>query len=401
MNRRSISSLAVFLGFISTTGLGTAPAQAPLNTLSAAEKKAGWTLLWDGVDKFAEWKIGENGGANSNSWIIDNGALRSPNLNTMLFSKKTFSNFEWSLEWKLSKGGNSGLFIRVVNPPGWYCSGFEYAILDDESGGDRVEVSKNAADRLSNGKMAYIKRTGSVYDLYPTTRDGMIGGQYYDSTFAKKFDEWNQGVVWANGTFLEHWLNGKKVVDAVIGSTEWTNRYRNSKFYPQCGDQFSLRPSGMLGLQDHGSGLIISIRNVKIRVITPGEKLVSPLVTPAGGTFAGPVKLTLEAAITGSVIRYTLDGSDPTETSPIYKDSLMMVRSATLKSATFRARFPTSDVVTSTFTITGSGILAPARLLPEYPVLGKFFYRLDGKRLNLPILSPEALNLPGYQPIRE
>jgi hypothetical protein len=335
--------------------LGWAGAQG-VNQLTAAEKKAGWILLFDGSDKFAEWKVNENGGANSNSWIVEDGAMKSPDKGDMLFSKKAFSNFEWQADWKLSKGGNSGLFIRVAAPPGWYCSGYEYAILDDANGGDRGERSnpKNTEDKLPGGEQAYIKRTGAVYDIYPTTKEGRIGGQYYDSTVSLAYGQWNHGVVWADGNFIEHWLNGKKVVDAEIGSAEWEARYKNSKFYPGCGPDFSKHPSGFLGVQDHGGGLIVWIRNLKIRPFTPGGKLVSPLITPAGGNFTGTLRVALEAAVTGASIHYTLDGSDPTESSPMFKDSLVLNKSATLKARTFRARFQPSDASAAVFTSQGS-----------------------------------------------
>lgn len=331
----------------------TAAAQGA-NQLTAAEKKAGWVLLFDGADKFAEWKVGERGSANSNSWIIENGTLKSPDRGDMLFTKKTFSDFEWQLEWKMNREGNSGLFVRVTPEAGWYCSGYEYGILDDANGGDRMERSRNAADRLPDGKGAYVKRTGAIYDLYPTTKDGQVGGQYYDSTASKPFGEWSHGVVWAEGNYVEHWLNGKKVVQAQIGSADWEARYRNSKFYPGCGADYSKRGTGMLGVQDHGGGLIIWLRNVKIRPFTPESKLNSPLITPGGGTFAGAAKVVLDAAITGATVRYTLDGSDPTESSPVFKDSLLITKSATLKARTYRARFVASDVASAAFTLSGS-----------------------------------------------
>lgn len=342
--------------FLILLACGAAFGQAA-NQLTPAEKKAGWILLFDGSDKFAEWKVNEDGGAKSNSWIVDGDAMKSPDRGDMLFSKREFADFEWQADWKLSKGGNSGLFARVVAPPGWYCSGYEYAILDDANGGDRTERSnsKNTADKLPGGGQAYIKRTGAVYDMYPTTKDGVIGGQYYDSTFAKPWDEWNHGVIWAEGNHIEHWLNGRKVVDAVIGSAEWEARYKNSKFYPGCGSDFSKHPSGMLGVQDHGGGLIVWIRNLKVRPFTPGAKLPAPLITPAGGNFQGTVKASLDAAVTGALVRYTLDGSDPTESSPLFQDSLVLSHTATLKARTFRARFQASDAAAATFTLGGSG----------------------------------------------
>ena len=183
------------------------------------------------------------------------------------------------------------------------------------------------------------------------------GGQYVD--LMRPALAWNSMVVWANGKNIETWLNGIKVTDIVIGSPDYMNRYKLSKFYPGCTDLFGQKnTSGKLVVQDHGGGLRIWMRNNKIRPIIPGGKLASPVITPNGGTFTGTTKVTLDAGITGATIRYTLDGTDPMDTSPIYVDSLgLMISSSTsLKARTFRATFLMSDIVNANFTIGSTGM---------------------------------------------
>lgn len=332
--------------------LGAAPVHAA-NALTPAEKKAGWILLFDGVDKDAHWRHGETGNTPS-KWTVEDSAMRTFDQYTFLCTKATdqFSDFEWQIDWKLAKKGNSGLFIRVVSST--YDDGYEYAILDDENGGDRTEVSKNPADRLPSGKMAYIKRTGAIYDLYPTTRNGAIGGEFYDSTASKPFGQWNHGVIWAEGDYIEHWLNGRKVADVEIGTPEWNARFANSKWnVPSVPDRehWARHPTGSLCLQAHGGGDegLAWFRNIKVRPFTPGETLVSPLVSPAGGGFTASVKVGLEVAITDAAIHYTLDGSEPTESSPAYRDSITLTATTTLKAKTFRARFKSSPATVAVF----------------------------------------------------
>ncbi len=366
--KSSVTVLAFLLG-LSATGV-----HALNNVLTPAETKAGFKLLFDGVSP-GQWTL---------PWGINDSAMHSPNTGAMIYSKEEFTNFEWKIDFKVNAAGNSGFFIRTKND--WYCDGFEVAVLDSRTGGDNDARSNSAnGDKLpagvlnfatgrnfATGSDAPIKRSGAIYDIYPTTKNGILipnGGEYVD--LMKPAMEWNSMVIWANGNNVETWLNGMKVTDFVIGSADFMTRFHRSKFGNngnQCGDDYAKLPKGTLVVQDHGAGLDIWMRNIKIRPFTPGEKLSSPLVTPNGGTFSTATKVNLDAAITGAAIRYTLDGSDPTDTSPLYNDStgLMVTASTTLKAKTFRANFAASDAASAAFTIAVTGIHGmPLSAVPE------------------------------------
>ncbi len=346
---------------VAAMALGQAQAA---NKLTAAEQKAGFKLLFDGAST-SQWTI---------NWAVDDSAMKSPNTGAMIYSKEEFTNFEWKIDFKVNDGGNSGFFIRTKTD--WYCDGFEVAVLDSKNGGDASALSDGAnGDKLSAGILdvrtgknftagsdAPIKRSGAIYDIYPTTKDGILipkGGVYVD--VMKPAMAWNSMVVWADGKHVETWLNGMKVTDFVVGSADWLARYHRSKFgnnNNQCGDDFATLPTGTLVVQDHGAGLVIWMRDNKIRTFTPGSKLTSPLADPAGATFSAATKVKLDAGITGAAIHYTLDGSDPTEASPLYNDStgVMVSKSVTLKSRAYRATFTASDAASETYVITGTGI---------------------------------------------
>ena len=334
------------------------------NKLSAAEQKSGFKLLFDGAST-TPWTI---------NWAVDDSAMKSPNTGAMIYTKEKFQDFEWRVDFKVNEGGNSGFFIRTGSD--WYCDGFEVAVLDSRKGGDASAVSDaanmdkmpagimnfNTGKDFPTGSNAPIKRSGAIYDIYPTTKNGILipaGGVYVD--LMKPAMEWNTMVIFANGKHVETWLNGTKVTDFVIGSADWMARYHRSKFGNngnQCGDDFATLATGTLVVQDHGGGLVIWMRNNKIRTFASGAKLSSPIAEPAGATFSGATKVSLDAGITGAAIRYTLDGSDPTETSTLYNDStgVMVSKSATLKSKAFRADFAASDVATEAYVVTGTGI---------------------------------------------
>ena len=360
------------------------PPDSLINKLSAAEKAAGWKLLFDGVDKDAHWRTGLSG--TTNSWIVEAGSLANPpgSAGSELFTKENFSNFELSMEWKLNLKGNSGIFFRVSGS-NRQCSGSEYAILDDVNGDDRT-----ALGHMPGETAMPIKRTASDYDLHPTVKDGMPGSPYV--ALAKPFDQWNRGGIWANGALIENWLNGEKVADYALGDADWLKRFELSKYYDICANNrntWARHPSGLIGMQDHGGGLRVWFRNIKIRPFTPGEKLVSPHISPAGGKFDTKVKVALDAAITGSTLHYTLDGSDPKETSPVYQDSLVIAATTTLKAITVRKGFVASDPAAATFTLMGAGGLHPGGNAFPKPE-----FRLTGDRLRIANLGMKAF--PAY-----
>jgi hypothetical protein len=357
--------------------MGVNKVQALNNVLSPAETRAGFKLLFDGVST-SQWTI---------NWAIDDSAMYSPNTGAMIYTKEEFTNFEWKVDFKMNVGGNSGFFIRTKKD--WYCDGFEVAALDSKAGGDAGALSNSAnGDKLpagifdqaqnknfTAGSDAPIKRSGSIYDIYPTTKNGITipkGGVYVD--LMKPALEWNSLVIWANGTNIETWLNGIKVTDFVIGSKDFMDRFHRSKFGNggnQCGDDYASLPTGTLVVQDHGAGLRVWMRNNKIRPITAGEKLSSPVISPAGGTFNSPTKVDLDAGITGAEIHYTIDGSVPSATSPLYNDSTQLLISATttLKTMAVRSTFIASDVTTAIFNLVGTGIqIGRLGIIPEVSV---------------------------------
>lgn len=377
--------------------------EAANNTLSSAEQKAGWILLFDGKDKDTYWRHGETGNTASR-WTVEDSAMKAVPSYSFLCTKTAYqySNFEWHAEWKLGRAGNSGLFIRVVQST--YDDGFEYGILDDVNGGDRGSLSTNAADRLPNGSMPPIKRSGGIYDLYPTTKDGQIGGQFYDGTVARPYNQWSQGVIWAEGNHIEQWLNGKKVVVAEIGSADWNARLKNSKWGSYDPNKWARNPKGSLCMQAHGGSNgeeLVWFRNMKVRPFTPGEALVSPSATPNGGNFSATVKVGLEVAITGATIRYTLDGSEPTENSPAYTDSITLTATTTLKAKTFRARFMNSSTTTATFTKGGTSIgtpdLSPVPEAAFTPFSGGFTVRNgNGAMFNAKVLDLRGVEVASF-----
>ena len=223
-----------------TIAFAIAVAMSPLafgedNTLTAAEKKEGWKLLFDGKSAtgWNSWKTKKP--LKLGAWVVEDGALTLKNKNAGdIYTTEAYENFELSLEWKTK--GNSGILIRV-NP---------------EAGGPIYKVAPEVQIERSKGKAS--TDAGGLYALYPIAVEG-----------EKKInpDGWNTvriRLVDGKGT---HWFNGQKVAEYEIGSEDWNKKVAASKFAKWKG--FAETRKGYLGLQDHGAQ--VSFRNVKIKVI--------------------------------------------------------------------------------------------------------------------------------------
>jgi len=221
-------------------------AQTP-NTLTAEEKEEGWQLLFDG-ETTDQWRLYNHDTFPDQGWKVQKGELVfDPYLENGekvqvgdIITKEKFENFEFKLEWKVQEAGNSGIFYMAIEQPTQpiYWSALEMQILDNENHPD--------AERGENGN----RKAGSLYDLIPA-----------DPQNTKPFGEWNQAKIVVDGPKVEHWQNGKKVVEFERWTPGWYEMLRNSKFvdHPEFGDAHS----GHIGLQDHGD--IVYFRNIKIR----------------------------------------------------------------------------------------------------------------------------------------
>jgi hypothetical protein len=216
---------------------GSAAAQAgnAPNTLTPAEQAAGWRLLFDGSTT-AGWR-GFKQTVMPAGWTVEAGALSRTAKAADIVTVDQFANFELVFEWKIAPAGNSGVFYRATEDSTlpWH-SAPEYQILDNGGHADGKVAETSAA---------------SAYALYAPAKD-----------VTRKAGEWNQSRITVNGTLVEHWLNGVKVVEFDMASADWNARVAKSKFatFPQ----FGKAARGHIGLQDHGDA--VSYRSIKVRV---------------------------------------------------------------------------------------------------------------------------------------
>lgn len=222
---------------------GSVLAQKP-NTLSRKEKKEGWKLLFDGqTTKGWHTYLRDTVGS---KWQVKDGALvfdptQPDNGGGDIVTNEVYENYELQLEWKISKGGNSGIIFDVQEDPQFnatYLTGPEMQVLDN-------------IDAEDNKKPNHL--AGCLYD--------MSG----DASVSKPnpVGEWNQVRLIQNKGHLTFWLNGIKTFDGQIGSPEWNAMVANSKFKNKAFWNFAKVAKGKIALQQHpGSS---GWRNIKIR----------------------------------------------------------------------------------------------------------------------------------------
>jgi 3-keto-disaccharide hydrolase len=224
----------------------TAAGSSAPNTLSAAEKAAGWKLLFDGKTT-SGWRGFKRAGMPEQGWAVEDGAIKhlagkeGAAGGGDIITVSDYGSFELSLDWKITPGGNSGLKYLVSEDlvkTGHSGVSFEMQILDDERHPDAK------AGKSGN------RTAGSLYDLIaPSAHTAHPAGQ------------WNTSRLVIQGKHVEHWLNGQRVVQFELGSPELKALIADSKYKTIAG--FGENSRGHILLQDHGDEAWF--RNIKIR----------------------------------------------------------------------------------------------------------------------------------------
>jgi hypothetical protein len=207
--------------------------------LAAAQAANAPSAPWRSLlqeDSAPDWRGWKEPGLPA-GWHVAGAVLSKDGPVDDLVTKESFRDFELELEWKIGKAGNSGIFYRGTREYDHiYWSAPEYQLLDDE----------NADDGRSR-----LTAAAAAYALY-----GAPAG------IVLPFDQWNNTRLVVLGNHVQHWLNGRKVVDYELKSADWKSRVAASKFaaYPDYG----MAAAGLIGLQgDHPGAL--AVRNIRIR----------------------------------------------------------------------------------------------------------------------------------------
>ncbi|UBM58693.1 DUF1080 domain-containing protein [Marinilongibacter aquaticus] len=225
-----------------------------INELTESEKRKGWKLLWNG--KNAEgWKVANGQGFPEQGWSMEDGVLsvlglreNNKKVGGDIETTDEFGDFELELEFKINKGGNSGVKYFVVdNSKKNSGSGLgpEFQILDDK-------VHPDGAKGINGNRT-----TASLYDL-------ITSENLSEHSTVKRINgpgKWNKLKIIANKGHVEHWINNLKMVEYDRHSQIFRNLIAKSKYasHPDFGQAYK----GHILLQDHGD--LVHFRSIKIR----------------------------------------------------------------------------------------------------------------------------------------
>lgn len=219
------------------------------NSLLPSEQKDGWQLLFDGVNT-DQWRSAKGDYFPAKGWVVNDSELQvlpsnggeSTNGGDII-TKKQYSAFDLSFQFKLSPGANSGVkyFVTLKEQNSGSAIGPEYQLLDDALHPD-AKQGKNGNRTLA-----------SLYDLITSKKD---------SRFVKPIGEWNTGrIIATKDNKVKYFLNGLEVVSFVRGSDEFRTLVSDSKY--KIWENFGEAEQGHILLQDHGDA--VSFRSIKIR----------------------------------------------------------------------------------------------------------------------------------------
>ena len=224
------------------------------NMLTAAEEGDGWRLLFDGRS-LDQWRGLGRDSIPDGHWQVEDGTIRKISSGDVpaapdgqpleggdIMTREVFGDFEFSFEWMVAPGANSGVKYNVsenlstATEPRYAALGFEYQVLDDDLHPDAEIPSHWAA---------------GLYDMIAPDENKQL----------RPVGEWNESRIVFRGMHGEHWLNETKVVEYDMDTPRFDSLLAASKYAEIEG--FADRRVGHIVLQDHGDD--VWFRTLKIR----------------------------------------------------------------------------------------------------------------------------------------
>ncbi len=219
------------------------------NVLSEQEKADGWDLLFDG-ETLEGWRD-FNGTELTGPWTVENNVIKAEGKGSdstgYIVTNRQYENFILSWEWKISKGGNSGMLYHVTEGTKYkvpYVTGPEYQLIDDINFPEPLEE---------------WQKCGADYAMYLPDKEKL---------HVNPAGKWNNSkIVFDNGN-VEYWMNGEKTLEFEAWSDDWFARKNSGKW--ESAPEYGLASRGLICLQNHGYPAWF--RNIKIKELPRKEK---------------------------------------------------------------------------------------------------------------------------------
>lgn len=234
--------ILISLGAMAAITLPETKYPMPVENITAAQS-AKWESLFDGKT-LKGWHGYNKGNTTVKNWTVTDNALvclgaAKDAAGGDIVSDKQYENFELEWDWKVDAGSNSGVMYHVIEDAKYkapYENGPEYQIIDDVTFPQKLEKWQEA---------------GADYAMYPANENKKLS----------PVGQWNHSKILFNKGHVEHWLNGKKIVEFEAWSKDWNQKRTTGKWkdYPDYGKA----KKGHIALQDHGNKAYY--KNIRIR----------------------------------------------------------------------------------------------------------------------------------------
>ena len=237
-----MAGATLLFGAASCNDSPTTPDAAVAPAAVEQQAEAQWTSLFDG--KTMNGWHGFNKKGEIKNWAIEDSALvclgaAADAHGGDIVSDSAYEDFELQWEWKITKGGNSGVMYHVVETEKFkapYETGPEYQMIDDIGFPEKLED---------------WQKTGADYAMNLAN----------DKKKVMPVGEWNTSKIIFNKGHVEHWLNGEKIVEFQAWDDKWNKEKAEGKWKDYPG--YGLAKKGLIALQDHGNKAYF--KNIMIR----------------------------------------------------------------------------------------------------------------------------------------
>ncbi|MFQ3550106.1 MAG: DUF1080 domain-containing protein [Armatimonadota bacterium] len=231
--------IAILIAVLFSANVVLAQCCVPLNPVATADNRLSdmehfynWKLLFDGKT-LNNWQIAK---PNDKSWKVVNRTIYTDGTGSgYLYTKQQYSNFELKFDFKISKGGNSGVFFRVADIKDIVGTGIEMQIFDSYG---REKLSKHDC--------------GAIYDILEPSENA-----------CKPALEWNSAAIRAQNNFITVIMNDKKII--TMDLNKWTEAGKNPDGTPNKFPRAykDMPRKGYIALQNHGSE--VWYKNIRIK----------------------------------------------------------------------------------------------------------------------------------------
>lgn len=247
---------------------------------------ADWQPLFDGHTS-AGWTQCRGGAFPAWAWKVEDGCLRTipgTYLQPDIATAGTFDDFELELEWRVAPGGNSGVFYSLAPQPRFLHEYYTAVavlvglplvailLLRRKAKALLVLAILLGCGALAAGRLVWAKASGFEMQVLddvrhadgrdPTRSAGALYGIYAPADKQlRPVGEFNHVRILVRGPHVEHWLNGRKVLEFEIGSPDFRQRLLRGPLADIGG--IGVKRATPIALQHHGDA--VWFRNIRVK----------------------------------------------------------------------------------------------------------------------------------------